>query len=231
VAGETLLEKRERRRREQFTDRLARLIGQEGLRLAVSLGESLSDTNATSATSTSDSSLSTSTFEFVDYYGIMELELQLARDVRAVMPLHRILPRVIHLARQDPTLSDTDRRPRVASAEFLHAIVLLLVGRGMAACSSTTVDIAKKEAYGDLFRQLVPHVVFLSASTDVMVHELFHSLLMQLAHWCGSGGSEQIFLVDSFIAAVFDAIFLPPHRRVHLVIHFGRWGVSTTTTE
>lgn len=104
-----------------------------------------------------------------------------------------LLPRITDLAE-----NSADRQTKVAACEFLHSIVLFLVGRRA----------FSKEDYKtiNLYKHIFPVIIRLATDVELITRQLFEPLAMQLIHWFTRNTQEEnpetMTLLDSIIESV-----------------------------
>ncbi|GAB6025762.1 hypothetical protein CHUAL_011747 [Chamberlinius hualienensis] len=98
-----------------------------------------------------------------------------------------------------------DRQTKVAASELLHALILYLLGSR----AVLQPDLQMKKPMTKLLSRLFPAVVKLSCDIDLVVHQMFKSLLFQLIHWFSNQRQEilndQVALFDSLMDGVTNA--------------------------
>lgn len=88
--------------------------------------------------------------------------------------LDDLVPRALDLARNAP-----QRQVKVAACEFLHALVLYMVGRS----HETSRGGSEAGSLGAIYRHLFPGLLHLAVDTEGVARQLFKPLVLQLAAW------------------------------------------------
>jgi hypothetical protein len=113
------------------------------------------------------------------------------------LSMDRLLPRIVEIACSQS--GSTDRHAKLAAAESLHAIILLLLG------SAATSPERKDRGDSDLatiYNKLLPAVISLSVDSEPMCSKLFEKLLFQIIHWFA--GPQHVH--DAEIAVLLDCL-------------------------
>ena len=126
------------------------------------------------------------------------------KDQTLTVDFDGVLPKVVLVC-----LSSTHRRARMAAGEWLHAVVVYVVGTlaFRAASDGVAAAGAPSHPFAPLLAELLPVVVALSASIDAVTQKLFMTLSLQLARWFAqqssrSGGGGAAAYLDAIIAAL-----------------------------
>lgn len=96
-----------------------------------------------------------------------------------------LIPRILELAKKSP-----NRQIKVASSEFLHSIILYIIGDSMN---------NSKSIHSNILKELFTGLLELSVDSENISKQLFKPLSMELIHWfsCGRGNEEDgIILID-----------------------------------
>lgn len=117
-------------------------------------------------------------------------------DLQVPLHLDALLPVLAAMVEDSP-----DRRVRVAAAELLHVIVLVMVGRS----ATQTAELAASRPLAPLFTKLLPLLVRLSVDADTVLASLFSPLLDQLAHWWSRPGRGESPLAAALLDAGLEA--------------------------
>src|SRR5690606_4752605 len=102
-----------------------------------------------------------------------------------------ILPRVIELAEKSG-----DRKTKIAAGEFLHSIVLYMVGKNAYSPKvRQRMEQSKKDGadnqpvsseptpFYNIYKRIFPTLLRLSVDTERVTKQLFEPLMFQLIHW------------------------------------------------
>ena len=131
----------------------------------------------------------------------LEVPLKLGGAARLALPVEEFLPRVTALA-----LTATTRQTKVAACEFLHACVLLVVGRIHEARDSTAGASggSSRTPLCALFRRLLGPCLRLAVDAEVVAVQLFAPLVSQLVVFFSrqAASAETLALVDALMDAV-----------------------------
>jgi DNA-dependent protein kinase catalytic subunit len=129
------------------------------------------------------------------------------RDVKPEIYYDSILPRVVELAEKS-----SDRQTKIASCEFLHSIVLYMIGRNayspQARQRAQAQQRMKQESeqeqqqqqqqqqvenksepmsdptpFFNIYERIFPSLLRLAVDTEVVTQQLFEPLMYQLTHW------------------------------------------------
>lgn len=116
-----------------------------------------------------------------------------------VLPLHLdpLLPVVLEAVERA-----ADRRARVAAAEVLHAVLLVMVGR----TSQQTEDYERRAPMTELFRRVLPVVLRLCSDTDSVIQGLFQPLFSQLIHWFTKDRKHASLETECLLKCLMDTI-------------------------
>ncbi|KAJ3219136.1 hypothetical protein HDU67_002469 [Dinochytrium kinnereticum] len=87
--------------------------------------------------------------------------------------LDELLPTVVTLAE-----NSADRRTKVAACEFLHSVILLMIGG-----SQSLSESGAQTPFHDLYARIFPVILRLSVDLDQVTRELFRPLTFQIIHW------------------------------------------------
>ncbi|XP_066992546.2 DNA-dependent protein kinase catalytic subunit [Anabrus simplex] len=120
------------------------------------------------------------------------------KDMRPVIYLDHLLPRIVDLA-----LTCSDRRTRIAACELLHAITMFMLG------TSVQIASADHSELSELFEKLfMPLLQLGCCDSDQIIYQLFHPLVLQLAHWYSSAfqlkSKNTATLIDTLLDALTD---------------------------
>ncbi|KAJ3105325.1 hypothetical protein HDU97_008222 [Phlyctochytrium planicorne] len=134
-----------------------------------------------------------------------------------------ILPMVIDLAE-----NSADRRTKVAACEFLHSVILLMIGG-----SQAVTEKGSRTPYHDVYARLFPVILRLAVDLDQVTRELFRPLSFQIIHWLTKNSRydnpETIVMLDCcFDCLVSDASNLRDFGS-DCVTEFFKWSIKHTT--
>ncbi|PAA53134.1 hypothetical protein BOX15_Mlig023894g2 [Macrostomum lignano] len=115
-------------------------------------------------------------------------------DSKPRLYLDPLLSRCVALATES-----SSRQSKVAAAECLHSIVLLMTGR----CAFASTSGNDREQLLTLWRRLLPALLPLAADEDPVVKQLFQPLLMQLVHWFSRSREFE----GPYTALLLDSLF------------------------
>jgi hypothetical protein len=113
-----------------------------------------------------------------------------AAGVSAVnVEFDRMVPRIVALCSDS-----SERHIRIAAAECLHSILLLLIGTSSSDPSYKTQASADSSRYSATYRKIFPVSLALAVSADKTCRVLFNMLMSQVVHWFSS--PEQVPAAD-----------------------------------
>ncbi|CAK8685319.1 unnamed protein product [Clavelina lepadiformis] len=95
------------------------------------------------------------------------------RDMKPVIKLDTVLPRVMEVAEQS-----ANRQAKVSACELLHSITLYIIGR-----SAQMENIRTAQPVAPLYRKLFPTILRLACDVDEVSKQIFIPLVQQLIHW------------------------------------------------
>ena len=131
-----------------------------------------------------------------------------------------LLPLLASLLQDSP-----DRRVRVAAAELLHVLTVVMVGKS----ATQTQEAANKSPLEPLFARLLPLLLKFSCDADTVLQSLFSPLLTQLCHWWSRPSrTENTFssvLVEMLIEGVTRKEAAQREKAASLLEEFLTWGV------
>ncbi|XP_063698060.1 DNA-dependent protein kinase catalytic subunit-like [Culicoides brevitarsis] len=104
-----------------------------------------------------------------------------------VFKIDQLIPRISHLA-----LFSSDRKTKVAACEFLHTIVLYLIGTN----NLSTV----------IWEKLSPKIIELGVDSDAAVQEMFEPLLYQIVHYLSKPDFIHLKGTETFFEALLHLI-------------------------
>ena len=108
----------------------------------------------------------------VSWDSIKRLKLAVPlQDLRVELELDNLLPRALDLA-----MNSSDRQTKVAACEFIHSVVLFMLG-------NRRTNKTNKDSYKQIYKHLFPGLLKLATDVDLATRQLFEPLLFQLIHW------------------------------------------------
>ena len=109
--------------------------------------------------------------------------------------LDTILPKIIEL-----TKTTVNTETRTAAIEFLHAIVVYIIGK--------TNEQQEKLSFGTIFRKLIPEMLRLASDIQQVPRSIFEPLCKQLVHWLATSVKQEkeevSALLDSLLEGAAD---------------------------
>ena len=129
--------------------------------------------------------------------------------IEVKVALDRLLPRIIEICTTQS--SATDRQAKLAAAEALHAVLVLLIGNGATSPERIRGGKEKRESeLSQVYLKLFPAVIELSVDSDLVCRKLFNKLLFQIIHWFS--GFNQVYedesevLIDSLVVGLCTSL-------------------------
>nr|CAD7432490.1 unnamed protein product [Timema monikensis] len=119
-------------------------------------------------------------------------------DMKPSINIDNILPRVIELC-----LGCSDRQTRIVACEFLHAVIMYMLGTNL------KMEVSKPGYLSKMFSHMVMPLLQLGCDSDQIVHQLYHPLMLQLAHWYSSAVQLGSVHTQILIETLMDGITHP----------------------
>ncbi|KAL9649605.1 hypothetical protein ABK040_003282 [Willaertia magna] len=131
------------------------------------------------------------------------------RDIKPELFFDSILPRVAELAEKS-----SDRQTKIAACEFLHSIVLYMVGKNAYSPQARqraqeiqnnpqTEESSEPTPYYKIYQKIFPVLLRLSVDTEQVTKQLFEPFIYQLTHWLTQNmqfeNKETMALLDAII--------------------------------
>ncbi|KYQ91591.1 DNA-dependent protein kinase subunit [Tieghemostelium lacteum] len=113
-------------------------------------------------------------------------------DQKVDIYLDSILPGVVNLAERS-----TSRQTKVAACEFLHSLLLFMIGNSS---RDDTISFTK------IYRRLFPSLLRLSTDVEQITKQLFQPLTFQLIHWFTKNKKQESDDTMTLLNAIVDAV-------------------------
>ncbi|KAF2075899.1 hypothetical protein CYY_002790 [Polysphondylium violaceum] len=142
-------------------------------------------------------------------------------DQKANIFLDSILPGVLSLAEKC-----TIRQTKVAACEFLHSILLFMIGK-----SSTA---SEEVSFSRLYKKIFPGLLKLSTDVEQVTKQLFQPLVFQIIHWFTRNKRQESDDTMTLLNAIIDAVGHPLDGALRefagkCLSEFTKWSLKNTS--
>ena len=146
------------------------------------------------------------------------------KDIKPDIYIDNILPRVIELSEHSG-----NRQVKLSACEFLHTIVLYMIG----------TNAGKRETqqlfnYKKIYDHLFPCIIKLSSDADPVPRQLFTPLIYQLIHWFTKNSTyeneETMCLLDSIVDAGSNVEASIRDISANYLAEFLKWSIKHSST-
>ena len=135
----------------------------------------------------------------------VRVELEMGQSTVLAIFFDNLLPRIVELAEFSP-----NRQLKASACEFLHSIVLYMIGKNAQSSSSSGSEDAVLTSFVKLYEHIFPALVQLAVDVDAVTRQLFEPLVLQLTCWFTKNGSfenaETMALLDAIVEAVGNSV-------------------------
>ncbi|KAI8930349.1 hypothetical protein BC831DRAFT_508515 [Entophlyctis helioformis] len=150
------------------------------------------------------------------------------RDTNARIFLDDLLPRIAHLVE-----FSADRKTKVAAAELMHSLIIVMLGRSAFGMGATAGDTKSKFHY--IHDKVFPLIIRLSIDVEKVTRDLFQPLTLQLIRWLTRSARAEnpetmIMLTACMDAATSDRGQLRDFG-AECVAEFLRYAIKNTTPD
>jgi len=151
------------------------------------------------------------------------------RDIKPEMYLDSLLPRVAELAE-----SSGDRQTKVAACEFLHSLMLFMIGTNAINPNSraaSTDEEAKPTQFFKIYSHLFPVLIRLAVDNDQVTRQLFEPFIYQIIHWLTQNMQYEHKETMALLDCIVEGLCHPYDGAVRdlcasLLNEFLRWSVK-----
>ncbi|CDW71353.1 dna-dependent protein kinase catalytic subunit [Stylonychia lemnae] len=110
------------------------------------------------------------------------------------------LPKVVDLAK-----NSSDRETRVAACEFLHALIIYMIGKNASAPKGRGNQQQQEVApFAKIYKKLFPVMIHLATEVENISRQLFEPLIFQIVRWFSNSTVYDHPEVESLLEALID---------------------------
>ncbi|XP_044600073.2 DNA-dependent protein kinase catalytic subunit [Equus asinus] len=148
-------------------------------------------------------------------------------EMKPVIYLDLFLPRVTELA-----LSASDRQTKVAACEFLHSMVMFMLGKA----TQMPEDGQGSPPMYQLYKRTFPVLLRLACDVDQVTRQLYEPLVMQLIHWFTNNKKFESQDTVALLETILDGIVDPVDSTLRdfcgqCIQEFLKWSIKQTTPQ
>ncbi|CAO3576402.1 unnamed protein product [Absidia cylindrospora] len=144
------------------------------------------------------------------------------------LPMDELLPHICALAESSP-----DRKIKVASGEFLHGLVLVMIGNSAFQARDRRGAVVSR--YHQLYQHVFPVLIRLSVDLDQVTRDMFQSLVAQIIHWLTNNAQyenpETILLLQTCLEAACSTQAALRDYGASCVYEFVKWSIKQTSAQ
>ncbi|KAI8329229.1 hypothetical protein BC941DRAFT_384857 [Chlamydoabsidia padenii] len=144
------------------------------------------------------------------------------------LPMDELLPHICDLAESSP-----DRKIKVASGEFLHGVILVMIGNSAFQARDRRGPVASR--YHQLYKHVFPVLVRLAIDLDQVIRDMFQALMAQLIHWLTNNAQyenpETIILLQTCLDAACSNQAALREYGATCIHEFVKWSIKQTSTQ
>jgi hypothetical protein len=142
--------------------------------------------------------------------------------------IDELLPYVCELAESSP-----DRKVKVASCEFLHGLILVMIGNGAFQARDRRGPVASR--YHQLYKHIFPVLLRLAIDLDQVTRDMFQALMAQLIHWLTNNAQyenpETIILLQTCLDASCSTNAAQRDYGATCIREFVKWSIKQTSAQ
>ena len=124
-------------------------------------------------------------------------------DMKAKIPLDPIIPRVLELAKDS-----SDRQTKVIACEFLHSLVLYLLGKNARPISSLP-ESTTRTYLTPIYHKVLPTLLILACDVESVATQLFQPLVFQMIHWFTNNRQAELEETGLLLKVIMDGVSHP----------------------
>jgi DNA-dependent protein kinase catalytic subunit len=141
------------------------------------------------------------------------------QNSKATIALDGLLGRVFELA-----MSSTSQQTRTAACEFVHSVVIYVVGK-----DATSPD--KDARFAMLYEYIFPRLLQLAACNDMIAGQLFSPLVLQLIRWYTRSAKPEDLRTMALLQSIFASVSSPHDAKLRefstaCLAEFFKWSIK-----
>ncbi|KAI8098597.1 uncharacterized protein BX664DRAFT_288171 [Halteromyces radiatus] len=144
------------------------------------------------------------------------------------LSIEELLPRICELAESSP-----NRKVKVVSCEFLHGLVLVMIGNSAFQARDRKGAVASR--YHKTYERVFPVLIRLAIDLDQVTRDMFRALVAQLIHWLTNNAQyenpETMILLQTCLEAACGTNAALRDYGATCLYEFVKWSIKQTSAQ